>query len=247
MRPRKKDTMPQTVTKEITFNELRKGDKIIDVNGTPLVDDDKAVVTSVTTKVAWGYVERVGHDRPLRLRVSRGTSLTVKRDEPTEEEKQAHRDEFALDTLRDHLQGMLKNTPFKALQDVIDKARDFDPDYAYNVLTWSNLPDVLKTQATYKQALAIRSGLHREGEHLNVQDATLDELVDAYAAWWYDNVDPKMLDTGTDPTWRSTSAISNLLEDLDKWAVGRIIHDVRWTGAADKILRRVEEFKAKHS
>jgi hypothetical protein len=227
----KEEAMPHTVTKEIKVSELRKDD---------VFADGHAHITDITKKQVWSIVELDGA-RTLRMRLT--DSVTVNRIEPTDEEKQASRNEMVRDMLASELRGMLDKTPLKVLEEIVAKARDKD-EYTFDLLTSWNLPDVLKTQALHKQALIIRGQIHHEGGHVAVEDATLDELITGFAMWWSSNVGHTMLSANVDPTSRSTSAISNLLEDIDRWAIGRIVDRLTWSGARELVLVRVAELKA---
>jgi hypothetical protein len=225
--------MPQDVTKEITVRNLRLGDRFADT-GTP--------VTGVTRRQKWAIVE-LNDERTIRARLD--DTVNVVRSEPTDEERRAQEDEYKRDSLVSNLRKMLDDRPLQAIDEAIDEVRTQDGEDAYDVLTWRNLPGILKTQALYRQALAIRGRLHRgDNEHVNLQDATLDELVGAYAQWYYDNVDRSdFARPRVDPTSRSTSSISNLLEDLNTWAVQEVAYRIMWSGARDDVLARVETFK----
>lgn len=243
MRPMEGKSMPTNVSKEIKVNELRGGDTLVAIAGKPLADAEHAVVTSVTRKQKFVYVEREGYDKPMRLALE--TDVTALRSEPTDEERKAQADELKRDTLASELRKMLTNTPLKAIGEVVDKARERDED-AYDVLNAYNLANLLKTQALYRQALIIRARLrHADGTHVNVEDASLEELLTAYAMWYYKGINrANQLGPTVDPTSRSTSPISNMLDDLDAWAMHEVAYRFMWSGARDDVLARVEIFKA---
>jgi hypothetical protein len=169
----------------------------------------------------------------------------VIRSEHTDDERRELELEWKRDTLVTELRKMLDATPLRAIGEVVDNARSREGDDAYDVLTSYVLADLLKTQALHRQALIIRGRLTRDGGHVNIEDANLDELVGAYARWYYDTMNragwqgPRV-----DPTSRSTSTLSNLLEDLEVWAAQEITYRIMWSGAKDDVLARVETFKA---
>jgi len=129
--------MPTTVLKQIKVTELRKGDKLDEI--------PPAIVEALTRKATWGAVQIAGEAKPRRLRLD--AMVTVIREEPTEEEKAQTRRAYMVETLKDALSGWLKRDPARMLQEIVDKNRGY-----VEVLTWSNLPDVLKAQATFKHA-----------------------------------------------------------------------------------------------
>jgi hypothetical protein len=237
--------MPQMVKHETTWGSVRKGDRWPHEDSTPVADVNK--------KVAWTTLTFTGDDgnvlQSLTIRKRVDETVTVYREEPTDEEKDAQHVELMRDLLSDNLRKMLARTPIKALEAIIEKVKN--DEYDYDVLTWANLPDVLKAQATYRQAMIIRGRLTRksharDGRNVTVEDATLDELLDAYAAWYYANVERSSGRFGprVDPTSRSTSPISNLLEDLEVWAIGEMLYRITWSGAWEDVLARVEQFKS---
>jgi hypothetical protein len=214
--------MPTTVMKQIKVTELRRGDRF---DETP-----PAVVESLTRKLTWGAVQIVGEATPRRLRLD--ATVTVIREEPTEEERARARHVYMVQTLKDELAGWLRRDPARLLQDIVDNSRGYA-----EVLTWSNLPDVLKAQALFKHARTLWHDLGRPDDIAAVDD---DSLLQAFAAWWYTNVH-QVSGYGPrhDPISRSTSVIANIIDDCDTWAAA----DIRWritcAGARDELQRRV--------
>ncbi len=236
--------MPQDVRKEITITELRKGDRFAET-GTP--------VTDVTRKQKWAIVELNG-ERTVRMQLD--APVTVLRIEAIDEEKEEFARNYVIKKLRNDLSSALTRDPAKLLGEIIAKAPTSDGE----VLDWSNLPTVLHAQAMYKVALIICHLIHIAGVRLeksidvdlranpdDVARVDPDVLFEAYAMWYYGNVDPdRSHQRSYDPLSRSTSPISNLLEDLDAWAIAQVVNDLMWTGALEEIKRRVAVMKAKH-
>ena len=219
--------MPITVRKTITVTALRQGDTL---DETP-----PAVVASVTRKATWGAVHIAGHGRPRRLRLD--ASITVLRQEPTEQEQQQRRRTCMAEILKDELTGWLRRDPAPMLREILDT----DPGYG-EVLTWSNLPDVLKAQAIFKHA---RTLWHHLGEPADPATVEEDPLLEAFAAWWHTHIDPRGEDgPRNDPLSRSTSVISNVLDDCDDWAIQEIRSRIYWAGAREDIRRRVAQSRA---
>ena len=216
--------MPITVRKDIKVTELRKGDT---VDETP-----PAIVESLTRKATWGAVQIAGEAKPRRLRLD--ASVTVLREEPTEDEQARSRRTFMVQMLKDDLTGWLRRDPARMLREIVDK----DSGYG-EVLTWSNLPDVLKAQAMFKQT---RSLWHHLGEPADLAAVDEDTLLEAFASWWYTNVH-RLGDQGPrhDPISRSTSVISNIIDDCDDWAILQIRTRIGWAGAREEMQRRVTQ------
>jgi hypothetical protein len=219
--------MPITVRKPITVTELRKGDRL---DETP-----PALVESLTRKAVWGAVQVAGEARPRRLRLD--APVTVLREEPTPQEKAQARLAYMTQALRDELAGWLQRDPAGMLQRIIDSNRG-----QVEVLTWSNLPDVLKAQATFKHARALHNRLGQPDNLAAVDD---DALLEAFASWWYTHVHRVIEDgPGRDLLSRSTSVISNVIDDCDDWAVQQIRSRIVWAGAREELERRVTRMLA---
>jgi hypothetical protein len=216
--------MPTTVRKHIKVTELRKGDTL---DETP-----PAIVESLTRKATWGAVQIAGEAKPRRLRLD--ASVTVLREEPTEEEQARRRRTCTVEILKDQLTGWLKRDPARMLREIVDNDRGYG-----EVLTWSNLPDVLKAQATFKHA---RTLWHHLGEPEDLAAVDEDTLLEAFASWWYTNVH-RLGDHGPrhDPISRSTSSISNIIDDCDDWAIQQIRSRIGWAGAREEMQRRVTQ------
>lgn len=226
--------MPHTVKYEIKAGDVRKGDWFH-------MADPNMAISAIDRKVAWTTltVGEGSRARTTRLRVD--DDVIVFRTELTPEERAAARHEYGVEQLRKHLASLLANDPITVAQRVIAKAGD----YKAEVFTWSTLPDILQAQALYKHALDILATAHHAIDYNeSVADADfehLDEdvLLNAVASWFYRHITRDAWDSPHDPLSRSTSQISNMLEDLDAWAVKKIVTDFRWTGIRDEIERRV--------
>lgn len=228
--------MPELVTREGTWDNVRRGDQVrIVVDG----DEVFSYVTNINKKQLWATITVEDIEKPLRKRLS--DPVVLMREQPTDAETEAKRKEFAHQLMVDALTAMLKQKHVDMLEEIVTKARQTDGDLGYNVLTWGNLPRILEVQAKHKVALRIvgfldHSGLPHNAPAPSVTDATYDELIDAFAQWWiaeFENV----LGSATNPLSRSTSTISNILDDLDEWANHQLTHEM-WFYAIRKDVRR---------
>src|SRR5262249_49778215 len=155
---RRHTTMPITVRKDIKVTELRKGDT--------LDEAPPAIVESLTRKATWGAVQIAGEAKPRRLRLDAG--ITVLREEPTEDERARTRRTCMVEMLKDELTGWLRRDPARMLREILDNNRGYG-----EVLTWSNLPDVLKAQATFKHARILWHHLGEPADLAAVDEDTL--------------------------------------------------------------------------
>jgi hypothetical protein len=222
--------MPEYVTKDGTWNDVRVGDM---VEGT--------VVKDIIKKQKFAFVTMDLADQVRPWRRPLAEPITYERTEATQAERNASRVQFRFEMMRDALTDMLDSTPMKKLEQVMAKARHTsteDGDLAYDVLTHWALDDVLRTQARYKVALRIRSYLAWP-----LEDATYDDLLTAYAKWWSYERD-NMRHASRDPLSRSTSVTSNLLEDLDEWAVQSVTSGFGWSEIQDEMDARANEILA---
>jgi hypothetical protein len=243
--------MPQLVEKSVTWNDVRKGDR--------WPHEDSVAVDTVEKKQKWGTYtfagDNAGGTENMVIRRRLGESVVVYREEPTEEETAKRRHEMIREVLIDDLRNLLRRNPVQKLEDIVTDARQREAtsgNPVTSVLDW-NLADVLQAQATYKIAVRINNALRRGTSPLNsseyngpelVEDATYGEIVDAYAAWYASDVDNgRMLNARVNPLSRSTSVLSNLLEDLDVWAVGEITSKFSWATAYEVVRIRAAELK----
>jgi hypothetical protein len=244
--------MSQLVKKSVTWNDVRKGDR--------WPHEDSVAVDAVDKKQKWGTFTFVGNNigatGNMEIRRRLDESVVVYREELTEEEAVKRRREMIREVLIDDLRSLLRRNPVQKLEDIVTDARQREATSGkpvIGVLDWSNLADVLQAQATYKIGIHINHALRRGTSPLNsseyngpelVEDATYDEIVDAYAAWYASDVDNgRMLNARVNPLSRSTSVLSNLLEDLDAWAVGEITSKFAWATAYEVVRNRAAELR----
>lgn len=233
--------MPVPVEQTIKVRELRPHDVV------PQGDGDELVVARIERKQVWATVT-FGNDSDelVTKRMRQDDDVTVRRMELTDEEKEQQRREFVMNGLRDLLTQLLTNTPHAALKKILT-----DADDRYDVLTWSNLPDVLKTQARWQCGMEIRRIVQilADQRHLRVDvDHPIEViaipdgvLFDAWAVWLYDTTTSKKYDHPLDPMSRSTSVVDNLLTDLERWAPRSIVADWQLLRGRDDLERRAVE------
>jgi hypothetical protein len=236
--------MPITVTKVIPVRDVRRGDVLPNVAGNNVVAD-------IEQKQTWAYILFEGEQTDAR-RMRRDINVTVLREERTAEEIAAVKHEFIVEALRDQLRKLLAGDPASMLRALLDKHIDGNDD----LLTYYNLSDVLKAQAMYKQGSAIRYLIHTRTDALghpadvntadDVKTVHEDVLLDAYAMWYHTNFEKRHSSFTPDPLSRSTSVLSNVIDDVDRWAINKIVGGFEWSyGALDEVTQRLAVLKEK--
>jgi len=244
--------MPELVTKNVKVNELRAGDVIIAHHGA--IVSEPVTVVSVTHKATWTYIyadhgtNDLTGTRPLRWRGD--DDVRIQRSTTTAAEMAATVREIVVDTLRKMLHRYLRlQHPLNELEVIVEKARTYEPSNGV-ILNHSNLADVLEAQALYKQAVVIRATIRqRSDSDVNAPDDVLnvsdDVLLDAWAVWYYKNVlRDDNFGPSHNPLSRSTSTLSNLLEDLDRWAIEKVKTEIVWSQGVDELKTRVARMLA---
>lgn len=222
--------MPTVEELVVTTNELKTSDVIVVGKAPKGAVVGHANVSSKSTNV--------GFRDGTHVRATNVSKWTVTRTTYSQEERDAEWAKTVKDQLRKNLLRYLSDHPSNRLREIAEVRQHY-----IEQLDWSNLGGVLKAQALRKQALNITSALPeaiRETPGL----ASDDEIVDAYAKWYlYDVQRFSQFNSMrvNDPTSRSTSVISNILEDLDEWAKASIVRDMLNYG--DMVEVRAEEIK----
>jgi hypothetical protein len=231
--------MPMTVEKKITTSGLKKGDVVgVSSNGSPnhltFVPLDR-----VEGKVKWYhvYLENGQH-----FRVERDALWTVKREEKTEEEKLADQRRYDVLTLSSALDGLTGDPTEKfitALQSNYEKG--------WLPANYSDVGNFLERQALWLIGRDIELSIEQLRNNDDAPDAwKIDEdeqLLTGWAYWYFEETRRTVYPTS--PLNRSTSQMSNLLDDLKEWARAKVLDDLKYITYREDgaFLRRVKEIK----
>lgn len=227
--------MPVNVEHKITVADLKVGDKITSNLGRFNNLGNGATVEELDKKTVWADVKLSdqygGLRQPARVRLT--DVVTVVREEKTQDEKDDARRAQHLELLHRKYDDMQKISVTEKLQSYVDKAvTDPTTTWYRNVLDYGDLTSFLKIQALGKHAHYLRYMVEVKGK----------TILDAWAIWYEEHTQrdsyPK------DPTSRSTSVMSNLLEDLEVWAVEDLLHDWNLRYAIPLLQERVAELEA---
>ena len=195
------------VKHETTANSVRRLDEMETPKG-------RRIVSEVDMKVKWVYFTfSDGTKAEMRL----NDPVTVYRFEKTEEEKKADTLDYVLRNLRERLSKGLRDRA----SDLVLTALERKQEKGYDLFTWSSLPDMLRAEADqrlFRQIDHARATMVERG--VSEDDALIAAFyrLDEYAARRYMQ----------DPLSRSTSTLSNLLEDLDTYALVDLKRDLQW-------------------
>jgi hypothetical protein len=214
----KEETMPQTVTKDITYAGVRVGDTF----GTH--DTDR--VAGIERKPVWVTLTFVGGSTRRR----RGDEpVTVWRSEPTAEEVAADRRHHAAEQLRGKLGGYLHTAAFTEFNESVQIALANDH---VNTFDHWQLDKILRANALRNVGQLIDHARQQMVKRAADQGIELDadsEIIDGFAAWYANDIErADRISSPNDPLSRSTSLTSNLLEDLKRWAVEQVVSDLKW-------------------
>lgn len=199
--------MPILKPMTIKVRNLRHGD----------VTDTGAIVDQLDAREKWGYVTFVEQDKPQRILLD--LDITIKRPELTDEERELRDRNEALHWLRDTLDEYAKLDPIRGILAAHKKAKDSG---------YELLPAFAVDQAVHDNALhEVGRQVQRMYDRLvDPEDDWLDDIVTdddskliaAWAVWYLEPTGRSWNSFDRDPLNRSTSVISNIYEDLERWA-----------------------------
>lgn len=244
--------MTVQVIKDITVNDLRKGDVVVGRLGKLNCGLVHCVVDGVVKKQVWATVSltaATGYQTSMDAqRVRLDEAVTVQRTEKTEEERAEETRIFEAGQLR-RMTDEYAQDPAVALEEKIVKARD--EMYMELVSHWT-LDKFLSAQALYKIGREVQHGVEmlRDADHDHnllepewVKDDD-ERLLTAWADWYRRNVTDKSR-YPRDPLSRSSSMTSNMFEDLDRWAIEYVVDKFKWYVYAGTIEDRAAKIQAK--
>lgn len=196
--------MPVLTPMTIKVHELRHGD----------MTDTGAIVDRLDRKEKWGYVTFVEQDKPQRILLD--LDITVKRPVLTDEERAARDRAHAIEFLRDLLK-QYGEDPTRDLRRVMSKARE----EGYELLPAHAVDTAIHANAQYEVARAVNFRLKKINDPDNDMWRDLDDdgrFLVAWAIWYLEPTGRSWNSFDRDPLNRSTSVMSNIYEDLERWA-----------------------------
>lgn len=202
--------MPTTQTLTVTSENLLRGDRIPHQLGHATV----AIVSRVVLRNTRGDLH-LTDGRMVGIR--RDLEWTVEREVPTEEETLAERRAWSEERFTTLIEQDAAASPAETLTTAAANATVGRAAFTYSTLT-----DVLERQAIQMLGLTVTAALARLRE--NDPDASIFRAV-AYVIGQGTNRSP------VNPLSRSTSTTSNLLEDMDRWAIARLQDKLLWDDA----------------
>lgn len=237
--------MTVQVKHNVVTSNLRKGDIVV---GAPkfdlhVTDDDYSqalVVDSVARKIEWATVSFSNATSTLRRRVA--DEWVVVRTELTDEEKAAKERAHSITWLTNALSELLARNPVDVTNTIVEHNAEFAVKRG-GLFDYGDLGKILEAQSLYKVAVHVQSLI--DFSRKQRPDATDDEvLVDGWARWFYDVTDRRSDRSHNNPLSRSTAVLSNLIEDMDMWALAKVLDDWKWQSGRKLVEARVAELKA---
>ena len=225
--------MPTTTKITIKAQEVRKGDRVVVWNkeGVTVRTDDTqhySTRTVETIKVGTKKIEARDGDvkRNLIFYVDRDTEVDVIRSLPTEEEREAERRAYRNRVIAKFVEGA--DLDWQAAKTKFDE--DLKSvgvgELDYHSFTYSNL---IYAQAEYGVKKAIMKWRENLQRRLDEGDAEVGlnlsgdvDWVEAFDRWAADAKE-RLLDYGFRGNSRSTSQVSNILEDIEHEVIARTI------------------------
>ncbi len=204
--------MTAIVTRTICAGDVRKGD---DLQGRIVAE----------TKVGSKWTSIRDDDGKLIIRCLSDQHLEVSREEKTDEEKKAERHEYAVESLRKYHDTATAKDPVSMLRAMADEADGKNWRRAFD---WSNGASFLKAQAEWNVVMSC------EYSRASLVEKGVDEDTALLAAYGH-RLFPEAgsYDYPRDPLSKSTSVISNILDDLDTVAPQLVWQDVKYSVSRD--------------
>lgn len=219
--------MPHLVKRDVKAQEIYKGDQLDapELPGVPRIVEDR------NWKTKWVYLTYKGQDRQHRFAVD--SVVTVWRSEPTDEEKRARNIERAALSIRgkaDDAFGRQHAYRAKLAERLTSNYRPAD----YNDV--STLIEVDAAAWLWRGFVnRVRHDCEidkdRERDDLDVlndvENVDLVETARGFRQYYVDQFIEGETGRGLS---RSTSVISNAIEDAERQALGRFMRDLHWAG-----------------
>lgn len=206
--------MPNQVKMEVSASALRAGDLIVYtvINGDVI---GHTVVSCTFTRARWAVVV-TGGDGNLVRRFREDEKFTILRSVPTDKERADKEQEVETWVLRNLIDNMIEPEHVKYLRKAIV---NFD-NGGDGHLSYSDLSDLIDAQARYR----LGTFLHSEADRFMKAGAT--EIQALRAAFAY-VMRESLREMPRSPLSRSTSVISNLLDDVNTYVIDSTLQTVK--------------------
>jgi hypothetical protein len=230
--------MPETVTLTVPATKVVRGDAIVGAEDAPISGRSIVNRGELVTWITRGSKNITFETAAGRIVVAETTVVSVTREQATAEETAAAERAYAIRGLR-RLVADFQADPTTKLRATLES---FDPATSYGApVSYSALDGFLAAQAKFTVGAAIRETLKRVATWERHADEDEDQqLVSAVAIFTRRAQRRSHIQN---PLSRSTSVTSNLLEDLDAWAVAEFNEKLIWTGAASIVAARADELE----
>lgn len=195
-----------------TASQLMKGDVLV-AGASKL-----GLVESVDKKDKWMTVH---FDNGTHARIEKAAVVTYTRLQKTEEELAAEKFEYSVKILSEQLSKGLLMTGVGILENAILRHKE----HGTQLLSYSNLGDVLKAQAQW----TIYKEIESQRDYLVTEGFTEDESL--LAAYFFVLIARPAHRSGypTNPLSRSSSVLDNIISDVNTYALEDMAYELRWT------------------
>lgn len=199
--------MPHDVQRSVKVRHFKKDDRVV-ISGRGVFD-----VESVDAKTKWATVLFVGGGH---MRLEADHEYTVHREEPTEAETLEMRNTYQREYVHKEVQNAQRrfDAAVAALSEIVKKHGPHGPRY-------SHYGDIMRWQAE----------LNLWHEAVGIAHTQFDGDVLAGARKLVEVLKDRMYGSHkwTDGINRSTNAVSNLMDDIERDAAGEFVRNAKWS------------------
>lgn len=209
--------MPQTVRKERKVRTLKSGDKVVVINAV----GDVLIVETADHKVKWSTVV---YTDGSKVRVEGDEMVIVESEEPTAEERAEERKEARIWGIERSITQAADSLAEAREKMIAEIDSPYTSHWAYEAFIAAKEADILWRRVAHVWELA------QQPEHkdraIEQGEKPFETIIDAYDYVKRD-VMKKVLEY-FDPTSRSTSTVSNVIEDVQRGVQLKFARDDRW-------------------
>lgn len=239
--------MPVLQELDIQAANLQRGDTIT-ADSLPKGRGAVTVTTTLRKQVnTWVNYENA-NGQAFTLQVRNDRPLHVLREVPTDEENTAKERAYTVRFLRIQL-SKFDVDPADALLDKVNRSKAGNWSER---LDYGDVSAFVKQQAMWKLARDIKHVVQlqrdkiveaAQHDHDSIQELDDHALFDGFAAWLA-HITYERRRYPQDPTSRSTSIVSNLFEDADRWAQEKMLDDIQFYGIEVRAREIYDEWQA---